>query len=222
MTERPILFSGPMINALNAGRKTQTRRVMKLPEALPPVVGWKPNGDGFWKGVGKTKAVEQQFITTWPMAIRCPYGKPGDRLWVREKFARTRNNVLYAADCVVDEGPRGNTDDWDWDATIPNRWKPSIHMPRALSRITLEILDVRCERVADISLADCIDEGISVLPLQSASDPSAWYESAPGQDQARSARESYAKLWDRINGAGSWESNPWVWCLTFKRIDKGE
>lgn len=171
--ERPILFNGAMVRAILAGRKTQTRRVMKGDAAL-------------------LDAILPDY------AARCRYGQPGDRLWVRETLRRWGSQwVAYDA---------GNT-----PTTDPNvlwRWRgdrcPSIHMPRALSRITLEITAVRVERLQDISEADAESEGVDYIPA------------APARTSHRAA---FAGLWDGINGKTyPWASNPWVWVVEFKPL----
>ncbi len=189
MKERPILFSAPMVRAILAGTKTQTRRVVKDP-GLPCA----------------TDAQQRDCIRR---AIGCPYGQPGDRLWVREAWgvydqgfdtAEESAFVVYRADT---------------DRPDPKRWRPSIHMPRWASRITLEITDVRVQRLQDISEADADAEVFGggfphvVLP-----------ELFPDADAAGglSIPECFRVLWESINGAGSWETNPWVWALTFHRV----
>lgn len=175
MKERPILFSGPMVRAILDGRKTMTRRVIKnVPEilmtgkAIPELMG----------------AYKKAWVTT------CPYGQPGDRLWVREKWAcldpTKRTRVLYA----VDRGPKDYL------------WHSPIFMPRWASRLTREITAVRVERVQDITEED------------------AWAEGFNDDDGYSSARMWFMNIWDSINakrGYG-WDANPWVWVISFKRI----
>jgi hypothetical protein len=173
---------------------------------------------------------------------KCPYGKPGDRLWVREAWkAAVGLDVLsgkqigekalsagykkpwapmtYLADGRVVHGEvmRPGTGEF---GTEFGRYRHPRFMPRWASRILLEITDVRVQRLQEISKEDAIAEGIHVLPLQSGEDSSAWFESAPGLNQARSAEGSFALLWKQINGEGSFSSNPWVWAITFKRIQE--
>ena len=189
--ERPIIFSGPMVRALLAGTKTQTRRVM-------------------------SERHRWHFIEACGDLALCPYGLPGDRLWVRETFAK------------ID----GQTRPWietDYRATyahgdrlgdhlgIKKRWTPAIHMPRAASRITLEITEVRVERLQEISEADAVAEGCARLPLQDG--PGAWWSADVDAGPAlhgRTARDAYRLLWESINGPGSWDANPWVWVIAFK------
>ena len=180
MTERGILFNGTMVRALLDGSKTQTRRVVK-PQ---PYEGGRPE---HW-----SISELSQF---------CPYGQPGDRLWVRETFAYLGTNKrgphAYCAD--TDDGERIRVD-------AP--WKPSIHMPRAASRILLEIVSVRVERLNEISEGDAQAEGWQYRPDVS-DDPDVHTDAA---------RDWYSDLWEQINGAGSWDTNPWVWVIEFKRV----
>lgn len=198
MQERPILFSGEMVRAILDGRKTQTRRVIKLKtgdtfdeHALKGAIQeWRPMYDEVArKVVGKTAAL-----------IRCPYGQPGDRLWVRETFAdegcrQDRDDCYYRADGESDLQGGG--------------WTPSIHMPRWASRITLEIVSVRVERLREISEADAKAEGC-------------WYGKGGGEvDHAVLPENHFPTLWESINGPGSWGANPWVWVVEFKRVEPG-
>lgn len=187
MKERPILFSAPMVRALLAGTKTQTRRVAKnLPhesEYEPGLFSMMVVRDGKLMeatgGVGMLKPL-------------CPYGQPGDRLWVRETWTEWEGTFLYRADF---EG-----------CEVAWKWTPSIHMPRKSSRITLEVTAVRVERLQDISEEDAKAEG-------------AGGERYIGQGFDHCVhREAYRTLWNDINGPGSWDANPWVWVVEFKFI----
>lgn len=207
MKARPILFSGPMVRAILAGTKTQTRRVAK-------------EFDGF-----NVDAILRRF----PQQNGCPYGKAGDYLWVREAFkpcasgqvkegyGEVRYGYAYRADGVTqwaqqttvihdltgqpDTGPMQFRD-------VP--WKPAIHMPRAASRITLEITGVRVERLWDISETDAVAEGIQLLNGR--------YTFNGGLHESRTAVESYRALWESINDPGSWDESPWVWVVEFRRV----
>ena len=159
--ERPILFSGPMVRAILEGRKTQTRRVIK------PQPEWKDTPQNSlrapgWSWKQKTPFVElssfQEIKFTKVMANYCPYGKPGEKLWVRETTGHTKGNgirTIYKADCTVDDSGERNgiwirpPGEEERFAHGKPRWVPSIHMPRKLSRITLEITNVRVERMQD-------------------------------------------------------------------------
>lgn len=182
MKERPILFSGPMVRALLDGSKTQTRRIVK-----PPYTGCLDAGLGANTDL-------------------CPYGQPGDRLWVREAWAETRPfGIPWPATMTVYREGDNRTD-------YGGPWKPSIHMKRSASRITLEITEVHVERLQDISEADALAEGI-VRQRDGGyglADTTHYHFTDP--------RQSYFSLWEAINGAGSVEANPWVWAVTFRRL----
>lgn len=207
MTEHPILFSTPMVQALLAGRKTQTRRIVKpQPEqkimggeamnALTSLTGEDNPLAWHWKGT--------RFIP-WPKFLEdncCTYGKPGDRLWVRESFLWLQSHPtggwIYKAD-----------DHSSIDADLKKegyRWRPSIHMLKKAARIWLEVTNVRAERLHDITEQDAKAEG--VLPsLCQYENETEGYDSYIG---------TYIDLWGKINGKESWKSNPWVWVIEFK------
>lgn len=201
MADRPILFSAPMVLALLAGTKTQTRRILKpQPNMLN---GGKPLNDG--RGSYSTEG-------GWK---RIPIAR-GDRLWVREAwrcngwaidvatiFYGASEGEGYTAMCeqypVADKKP----------LRITSGWRPSIHMPRWASRLTLTVTDVRVERLQDISEADAIAEGCGQYS-------SSTKLSRPfNPDWKGIYREGYAELWNEINGSGAWEANPWVVAYTF-------
>ena len=190
MKERPILFSGPMVRALLAGTKTQTRRVVK-----PQPTHFNPVG------------VPRRVIPTGGPSdvIRCPYGQPGDRLWVRETWAYGIHALAAKRD---ENGPFVYAADGTTQGRLCDRWRPSIHMPRWASRITLEVTSVRVERLQDIDLADALAEGIS--------DTGALILDSAGNEQGGPIAE-YAVLWEQINGSGSWAANPWVWAIEFNQ-----
>jgi hypothetical protein len=192
MAERPILFSAPMVRSILAGTKTQTRRVVKYAEPeLVDADGW-PLHDLSECGAGEMRA-------------SCPYGGPGDRLWVREtwgEFRRAPGKTVYRADNDMALG-------------ASNKWHPSIHMHRWRSRITLEITGVRVERLQDISEADAKAEGVT--PKWEPGCSGRLME-AFGGFSFRPAASAYAELWEQINGPGSWSANPWVWVVAFKRV----
>lgn len=195
MKERPILFSASMVQAILAGTKTQTRRVVK-PQP--------PNGLllELWYGV-------------------CPYGKVGDQLWVRETWNHdcypypiSDNPIIhYRADYLDD--PLGADLELSKDG-IRRKWMPSIYMPRKASRIQLEITNVRVERLNDISEADAVSEGVEIKVKRIVKP-----YSNPVEYLKIPAVEWYRDLWESINGAGSWAANPWVWVIEFKRINHG-
>ena len=212
MKEHPILFSGPMVLAIIKGRKTQTRRVVN---PQPKVVhDFYPDG---------TLETERLFRNGG--RIRCPYGVRGDRLWVRETWANASalrfaqhdfpNGVSYKADC--------NADSLELAKHYGARWTPSIHMPRWASRITLEVLEVRAQRLQDITEQDAIAEGIEEVggkPLSCCP----WRNyliGRPGEMNLHCSApsRSFQTLWDSINAKRApWDSNPWVWAVTFRRV----
>lgn len=210
MKERPILFSGPMVRALLDGSKTQTRRVLKqatgpslsvdMAEGAPGVaeLSWLW-GDGPGHDVHETIK-----------RVPCPYGAPGDRLWVRESFSgphhreRTPPRDWHSLDeihCWAD----GNPEAGDW--TKP---RPGMFMPRWASRITLEVVSVRVERLQAISEADAMAEGSRSWAQE---------QDTPVKDiPAGETRLIFRQLWEQINGSDSWDANPWVWAVEFRRL----
>lgn len=223
--ERPILFNGDMVRALLAGTKTQTRRLVK------PQPDDTHNGQPYWHIGGLRTSWLQRPVGAEPHwgnnPLPCPYGQPGERLWVRESWTpdpvddgdwnytswagckegriagvperfRDPGHVIYAA---------------HWEGA-PLRWTPSIHMPRWASRIRLEITEVRAERLQDITEADARAEGITDGGCLNCGNPEPCGCSEPAPD----ARDSYARLWMSINGDESWAANPWVWVVKFKVV----
>lgn len=205
MRERPILFSAPMVRAILAGTKTQTRRLVK--------------DTGLYAIDAKFHGIETAARELARLATRCPYGTPGDRLWVREtwrvcggreyEYQQDRSQVMYRATHHEDGFPLG------WESYD---WRPSIFMPRWASRITLEITGVRVERLQDISEMDAQAEGL--MPLSSGADRT-WTVDGDAASEHEAARDTYAWLWEQINGAGSWDANPWAWVVEFKRAEAG-
>ena len=216
MTTRPILFSGPMIQALLAGTKTQTRRMLK--KRQPEFVDFRGqfglrNGAGIW-------ALDHEYTLE-----QCPYGTSGGRLYVHEtawerpertqqmmrEGADTWPPFIYDADypAGIPWEERDNLKTWGW------KRRPSIHLPRKGSRILLEITAVRVERLHEISEADARAEGV----IEGAGDFAGCF-SVPGTQamSGTTAKECYARLWDEINGAGSWAANPFCWVIEFRRL----
>ena len=188
MKERPILMSAPMVCALIEGRKTQTRRVVALREFGPSdTLGYQwhfRDRRGLWNDISTERLLEL-----------CPYGVPGDRLWVRETW--------HHEDASCFDPKCGQPTHIFYRVTEPYpesiRWRPSIFMPRWASRITLEITDIRVQRVQEISPDDIVAEGIP---------------------KHLNADTEYIRLWDSLNAKRgySWASNPWVWAIGFKRV----
>lgn len=212
MKARPILFSAPMVRALLAGAKTQTRRVVKPLTKNHPVVNlaeWgmdvgtrdytgKFDDPASWGFVGAEDGADMA-LADWPEL--CPYGRPGDLLWVRETFCIGNYAVGDAGPNYTGSQPYAA----DFVGEPAMKWKPSIHMPRAYSRLTLRITDVRVERLQDISEEDARAEGAE--------------PSIVGADlEHLRFRAGFQTLWESINGAGSWAANPWVWAISFEVI----
>lgn len=226
--ERPLLFSAPMVRALLAGTKTQTRRVLRpqpidsmfnppndgevgniylCPDILAPQtrVFVERTNPGCYHNMGSRAFAEK----------KSPYGQPGDRLWVRETWAPVDENympadlsqataLVYRADGLLVPNQRDMEIraifSCNCGAPLDSiKWRPSIFMPRIASRILLEITGVRVERLQDISEADALAEGVSAP---------AWCET--------DGRSLYRDLWEKINGDGSWDANPWVWVVEFR------
>lgn len=192
---RPILFSTAMVQAILDGRKTQTRRVVKpQPEYTRGFVGpihWIGDKDG--------------------KEIKCPYGEPGDILWVRETWCPPHH-------LIPESGYVYKADD-----NRPFRWKPSIHMPFAAARIFLRVKSVRVERLHDISEADVIAEGIKSRVNRQVNQFTNIYATTDEDiTKAFVAIQSFCSLWESINGPESWDANPWVWVVEFERISREE
>lgn len=214
MKERPILFSAPMVRAILEGRKTQTRRVVK-PQC-------HPFGDML---TANEVALE---FSSGTRSVRCPYGQPGDRLWVKETYMpdpprdRTWCSVAWEDDKRLDGIPERFQISKhvifraSWDGIELGGWKPSIHMPRWASRITLEITGVRVERLNEISILDSHAEGVGGTYGETGI--SLGFPGLNHEWDNKTAVEQYQWLWESINGPGSWDLNPWVWVVEFKGI----
>jgi len=233
--ERPMLFSAPMVRAILDGGKTQTRRTngfewtnMSMPDMWDKVeIGFYGNDLGAWFRFDDQGINRDTFV-------KCPYGKVGDRLWVRETF-----QYLFADGFDHDSSPYpdqktgegynpsypatdGIKEYVDGDDLIVSKCTPSIHMPRWASRINLEITAVRVERLNDISETDAWAEGIECEPC----DQTVCFKNymadnwipAWGDTFDTAAILSFESLWESINGSGSWQQNPWVWVIEFKRV----
>lgn len=231
MKERPVLFYGPMVRALLAGTKMQTRRRMKV----QPSDDTSVTVEYFIQTVVDRQGDEQpgpEIFGAWwhcgESGLICPYGAPGDRLWVREngyeRPSRTAKMMREGADTW--EPYYYDADGISWqDAEDFRAWdfkrRPSIHMPHWASRITLEVIEVRVERLQDISEADAIAEGVAQLPGQHGQ-AGAWWtgdvECGP-RLHGRTARDAFRLLWESISGVSSWEANPWVWVVGFRAVN---
>ncbi|MFT0733813.1 hypothetical protein [Ralstonia wenshanensis] len=224
--ERPILFSGEMVRAILDGRKTQTRRALRVqPPAQTVSVRTYHHPDPrthFWA------ADRSDSLLDW--AQPCPYGDVGDRLWVRETWQHSNHPFgPYESSCMVFhradylDDPLGPDLERSADG-IRRQWRPSIHMPRSACRLVLEIIGVRVERLQDISGDDAVCEGIEAQRsafgtawrcYTSAHPAGSWYPEGKGTAPIL----SYGSLWEKINGAATWAANPWVWVVEFKILE---
>ncbi len=207
VVERPILFTGRLVRKILADEKNQTRRIMN------PQPVQDPDFSGGWAWKTKRTETALQSINEGFYPEVCPYGRPGDLLWVRESFVigmkgrkpelGEKPSVWYRAD--DNENLLWTDEAGTTSFEVP--WKPSIHMPRSVCRLVLELVSVRVERLQDISEGDARAEGAEI---------------APGNVQSpdkESYRGAFAFMWNRINSErGSWSDNPWVWVLSFRRI----
>lgn len=213
MKERPVIFNGEMVRAILDGRKTQTRRVIAnvSPDNCIPL--HKPT---------KTKDGIYTHVMDAPGHGLCPFGQVGDRLWVRETFAVLGNEDgcpidwdgnlikgdekhaarIYKASCWQEPGNYGLWSIPDRDTQYEGAWRPSIHMPRWASRITLEITGVRVERLNDISEEDAKAEGVKAGV-------------SPGHEYMMH-QVAFSELWQSLYGAENWRANPWVWVIEFR------
>ena len=241
MKETGILFTSPMVRALPPGPKTMTRRALRDqtvvrngaegPELWTGFMGWQP-----------VAAVFAEPGLNGNADARCPYGATGDRLWVRETFFawgrwETRFNTKkgrdewHFVDMTLESGRVfvHAADGMPAGYVAPHRggvgcgwWKrPAIFMPRAASRITLEITEVRVERLQDISEADALVEGIAYGPTcdeEGRGGGYHWNRTHEDEDVYPTAVQAYRQLWMGINGADSWDANPWVWVVSFRRL----
>jgi hypothetical protein len=176
--DHPILFSTPMVKAILDGRKTQTRRIVKIDGKIP-YTEVRPLS---------THDCGSIYYFFGNKEVKCPYGQPGDVLWVREMFSKKADRIIYRADvCSKYDIPDGF------------KWKPSIHMPKNACRIFLLITKVRLERLQNITHDDAAREGVI-------------------QDGSARPVQLFKSLWQSINGYQSWNDNPWVWVIEFTRI----
>ena len=224
MKERPILFSGPMVRAILQGRKTQMRRVVKpQPFMLLSAAEWHSRA---MSGIDPYGCRPMGSHVLEEMGATCPHGIVGDRLWVREAWTPDHAAfypnfpIVYRADrgYEYERNDRGEVYSPEQKAWYPYRWRPSIHMPRWASRLTLEITGVRVERLQQISDADVDAEGMDLD-----GEHSQWFNEGEHQHIAGAPmsgeRYAFMRLWSSINGPESWSANPWVWVIEFKRLE---
>lgn len=199
MKTYPIIFSGPMVRAILDGNKTQTRRVAKV--TWEEFLSSEMMEDLEIRGFDAMRDDPDGFFIIPP----CPFGKPGDLLWVRETFGHfykgeTPEACVYLADAGTERWSQGKNPDYA-KKTWSRSWRPSIHMPRWASRVTLEITAVRIERLHQINNNDALAEGTPDLRTI---------------ENCYDLRECYRVLWESLHGKASWSGNPWVWVLSFR------
>lgn len=222
MKERPIIFNADMVRAILYERKMQTRREAKVFQYPDPAasVHLTANNDG-WIGWWPKPVSSEKTAELYPSGgIPCPYGQPGDRLWVRETWAHVPATAYRCSEGVQQTINPGDPDMCavyreGWERSKPAGWRPSIHMPRWASRITLEIKSINIERLQDISEDDAQAEGLRKFPHKG-DFAYAWREN--DNHGHGSARGAFMSLWQSIYGQESWDSNPWVWVIKFERI----
>ena len=201
--ERPILFSAPMVRAILEGRKTVTRRAIKDQPHIDASGNFCVGGSNYGQD-GYGKPVIKHFVNNC-----CPFGKPGDRLWVREAFACglcTDQPYAYRATHAPEDLEAGWHD--------PIKWKPSIHMPRGACRILLEITDVRVEQLQDITEEQAKAEGVRLYTDHA--ELGDWWHVEGIETYSADPRKSFELLWSSVGG--DWQANPWVWVVEFKRV----
>lgn len=210
ITERGMIFNAEMVRAILDGRKTQTRRPIKWKQTRFTEIGEREDGSKWpW-----SEDAEHAFDFWHP----CPFGSVGDRIWVRETFQGPLFDFdlmdSYCKDstpfeksefCVYRADGVPAPEFYDADDELHCCWRPSIHMPRWASRILLEITDVRVERLKSISDRDALREGCSAADMKSGD----------------CVADVFARLWASIYGSDSWNANPWVWVIEFKRVEGG-
>ncbi|HID2693047.1 hypothetical protein [Klebsiella pneumoniae] len=238
MKERGMIFNGEMVRAILDGRKTQTRRIMKIqPEhsglGLRRVIDSKNGSDDgkyFWS------LSDACGLKIRSKSFTCPFGSVGDRIWVREAF-RVHSRATDVATLVYKASERNSWTEQTHRVPVsvcnkpatPEKWTPSLHMPRWASRILLEITDVRVERLNAISPEDAESEGLERTNftgfgdepgLPSYPEPDVYFDPLKKQWKEYPP-EAFAGLWESIYGEGSWKANPWVWVIEFKRVEGG-
>ncbi|ENZ8364424.1 hypothetical protein ACHA6J_005015 [Klebsiella pneumoniae] len=241
MTERGMIFNGEMVRALLSGRKTQTRRIVKGTDgAVKFCKEWDINGKEVFVVLGEKDHTGMNPVLG---AISCPFGAVGDRIWVRETWATLGNEDgccidwegnlckggersaarIYRASCKQRPGDYGLwsiPDDAYWkphtkEHKFEGAWRPSIHMPRWASRILLEITDVRVERLNSISQEDAQAEGLELTGWRPT------YSDPDSGGEVMTPYDNFAELWSSIYGDESWKANPWVWVISFERVEGG-
>ncbi|HHQ2449131.1 TPA: hypothetical protein ACTW2S_000378 [Raoultella planticola] len=216
MKERGMIFNGEMVRAILDGRKTQTRRIMAPQPADDIERSAFPNPDA----IGWKSSLKHKYGST--TAHFCPFGAIGDRIWVRETF-RVHSRATDVATLVYKASERNSWTEQTNRVPVavcnkpatPEKWTPSLHMPRWASRILLEITDVRVERLNSISQEDAQAEGMELTGWRPT------YSDPDSGGEAWTPYDNFAQLWESIYGEESWKANPWVWVIEFKRVEGG-
>ncbi|HHB7992374.1 TPA: hypothetical protein ACN7OE_001219 [Klebsiella pneumoniae] len=239
MKERGMIFNGEMVRAILDGLKTQTRREVKLNldiARLATTYDWATSlAANHYQGLAEEQiqqkaeslrgVIHPVILGNGQMvSIICPHGKPGDRIWVREAF-RVHSRATDVATLVYKASERNSWTEQTHRVPVavcnkpatPEKWTPSLHMPRWASRILLEITDVRVERLNAISQEDARAEGIIDGGCLNCGEPEPCGCANPEPD----ATDAFAYLWQSIYGQESWNANPWVWVIEFERVEGG-
>ncbi|QFZ68292.1 ASCH domain-containing protein [Klebsiella quasipneumoniae] len=222
MKERGVIFNGEMVRAILHGRKTQTRRIVKGTDgAVKFCKEWDINGEEIFVVLGEKDHTGMNPVLG---ALSCPFGAVGDRIWVREAF-RVHSLATDVATLAYKASERNSWTEQTHRVPVavcnkpatPEKWTPSLHMPRWASRILLEITDVRVERLNAISEEDARAEGIIDGGCLNCGEPEPCGCANPEPD----ATDAFAYLWQSIYGQESWNAAPWVWVIEFKRVEGG-
>lgn len=226
MKTRPIIFNTQMVRSVMDGAKTQTRRILKFKtfgfgkDGAPASIYMDGSGKGWVAWMTQNVSAEYTAkIYPGEVGFKCPMGEIGSIIYVRETWAELINGhneryFAYKADGIPNKSDVG-----DWN------WRPSIHMPKAAARIFLRITDIKVERLQDISEEDAVAEGVQQdVPVEKNFQIKKRYRhySDPTIHHCEDAKSSFRSLWRSIYGTESWESNPWVWSISFTRVDKPE
>lgn len=211
--EKPVLFGAEMVRAIMECRKTQTRRIINKLNGFGDITEFKVSDTRGYDWTFRNKRMLWNDLRHDELMAACPWGKPGERLWVREAWQPWQLNgdpaVLYRADKAIlpcEEASKYQV----FAAELP--WKPSIHMPRWACRLMLEITGIRVERIQDISEDDAIAEGCKAEYHEIPDSPF-----SPGEIAGHSAFEDFASLWHEAY-PDSWDRNDWVWVIDFKKV----
>ncbi|HHS9827738.1 hypothetical protein H8L55_15300 [Klebsiella quasipneumoniae] len=224
MKERGMIFNGEMVRAILDGRKTQTRRIMTVQSE---------SSEFGLRYIAESSLAKEVGMYFWSQSdacgmkarskpFACPYGKPGDRIWVREAF-RVHSRATDVATLVYKASERNSWTEQTHRVPVavcnkpatPEKWTPSLHMPRWASRILLEITDVRVERLNAISQEDAQAEGMELTGWRPT------YSDPDSGGKVMTPYDNFAELWSSIYGDESWKANPWVWVISFKRVEGG-